>query len=233
MLLMVSLISSVVPARVSNAAQVATDASCPRQAEQRTIPTLSTTLEKHLSHSEDSLDDLIARPGDLDRIRSAIPEAKRDFAIRRKYQGDGWWQTRDAERRLEDLQAILKRTAEERDHLMEADRLASEVTQLSVADKHQNADDAVVKALRAATLFRTVSGDQKAAYADYLSLIAELYHDLARYKDAESYYVQALDLRRRTLGDSHPQFAKYLFTARDRRIGVAGRRGSAGTRRCL
>lgn len=56
---------------VSRVAQVATSASCPGQQDSKPLPKLSAALEKHLSHEEDALDELIVQPVDLDRIQAA------------------------------------------------------------------------------------------------------------------------------------------------------------------
>jgi hypothetical protein len=75
-------------------------------------PLLPVQFRAPLSKSEDALDDLISRPQDLDKIDRAVSKAKSNLALRRRYQGSSWWQTADAERRLDQLLRLEKMTAE-------------------------------------------------------------------------------------------------------------------------
>jgi tetratricopeptide (TPR) repeat protein len=194
------------------------------------VPALTAALENQLTRTEDSLDSLIERPEDLQRTQAAIPKAKRIAAIRQKYQGASWWQTRDADRRYEELQELLEYTPEQRNTVIEADRLASEVDDLSLQERLQKPGEAVRNAMHAVELFRSVSGTREARYGAYLAQLADVYHDLVLFKDAENYYLQILDLRRKTLGEEHPQFAE-VYEARRTKIQAENRNGSASTGR--
>jgi tetratricopeptide (TPR) repeat protein len=167
-------------------------------------------LQQQASHAEDALDDLISRPGDLSRIRIQIERAKKYLALRRKYQGDTWWQTEDDQRRVNDLLQLENMTPEQRADLVKADALASAVDKLSIGQRQKNADKAISDALTAANLLKDVWGENKPVYASCLNLIAEFYHDLGRYKKAEPYYEQALRIRRSSLGNKHPDYATSL-----------------------
>ena len=163
-----------------------------------------------LSKAEDALDDLIARPQDLGKIQRAVSRAKSDLSQRRHYQGSGWWQTADAERRVDELLQLEKMSPEERATLAKADSMANEVDSIPIEQRRGKADKAIAEAFSAAALFKQVWGDASPVYASCLDLIAEYYHDLGRYREAEPLYQQVLEIRLRVLGDRHPDSATSL-----------------------
>jgi hypothetical protein len=63
-----------------------------RTGREATIPKLPIPIQKVADRTEEALDHLISRPSDLDQIRRAIPQARNNLALHRKYQGDTWWQ---------------------------------------------------------------------------------------------------------------------------------------------
>src|ERR1022692_2206477 len=179
-------------------------------AHEQVVPKLPALLQKQASRAEDGLDDLLSQPSDMSHIRLQIAQAKKYLALRQKYQGDTWWQTQDAQRRVDDLLQLENMTPEQREDLVKANTLASAVDKLSIGERQKKADEAISDALTAAGLLKEVWGENKPVYAFSLNLIAELYHDLGRYKDAEPFYEQALRIRGSSLGDQHPDYATSL-----------------------
>jgi tetratricopeptide (TPR) repeat protein len=174
------------------------------------LPKLPGLLQQQASRAEDAIDDLLSQPRDMSHIHLQIAQAKKYLALREKYQGNTWWQTQDAQRRVDDLLQLENMTREQRADLVKANTLASAVDELSIAERQKKADEAISDALTAAGLLKEVWGEDKPVYAFSLNLIAELYHDLGRYKDAEPFYEQALRIRRSSLGDQHPDYATSL-----------------------
>jgi tetratricopeptide (TPR) repeat protein len=176
----------------------------------RAVPRLPGLLQQQASHTEDALDGLLSSPSDISHIRLQIAQANKYLALRRQYQGDAWWQTQDAQRRVDDLLQLEKMTPEQRRDLVKANTLCEAVDGLSIGEREKNADKAISEALTAADLLKDTWGDDKPVYAFGLNLVAELYHDLGRYKEAEPFYEQALRIRRSSLGDKHPDYATSL-----------------------
>jgi tetratricopeptide (TPR) repeat protein/CHAT domain-containing protein len=173
-------------------------------------PPLPAVLRKTAERAEDNLDNVISRPRSLEQIRGAVPRAEKDLALRRKYQGDNWWETGDAQRRLTDLLQLEKMAPAEFADLTKADSLAEQVNDIPMEGRKTRRDDAIAKGLAAADLLKKIWGEDDPAYASCLDLVAEYYHDLGEYKEAEPLYNEVLRIRLKVLGDRHPDYATSL-----------------------
>lgn len=191
---------------VSSAGAPSASATLVKEGREPDARPLPIALRKTAERTEKKLNDLISRPNSLEEIRRAIPGAEKDLAVRRKYQGDAWWETADAQRRLNELLQLEKMTPDDFAELRKADALATEVSDVTVEQRKSKKDEAIANGLAAADLLKNIWGENHPAYADCLDLIAEYHHDLGEYKEAEPFYDEALRIRRSVLGDRHPDY---------------------------
>lgn len=150
----------------------------------------------------ESLEKRIAQLKDEDRSE-AIKQAEELLALRARLQGEDHWQVREARNTLEFLRRPAF-TAEQRERLKEADRLAQEGVELSTAGRHQEAAKPTEECLR---IRREILGDTHPDTALALFNLALLYKSLGRVADAVPLDREALRIRRAILGELHPSTA--------------------------
>jgi tetratricopeptide (TPR) repeat protein len=172
-----------------------------------TLPTLPADLTGELARAEQTIDQAINHPEDLDSIQTAIPAAQHVLDVRTARQGAGWWETVDARCRLDDLRLLTRLPADERRSLAEVWRLGDGVDELHQAAK----DEEAVARLRAiADTEKRILGEDHRLYAVTLHWIALIYRSRGRNAEAAPVYRQAIEIDKKALGEEHPVVAALL-----------------------
>jgi CHAT domain-containing protein len=117
------------------------------------------------------------------------------------------WRTVDARLAVKLLDRLDQLTAEEREHLIEAERLNRQGLKLRTAGKTREALDVSLQSLE---LYQKLLGERQPIYATLLFNVASYRKALGEYAQAEPLYRQALEIRKELLGENHPDYASTL-----------------------
>ena len=160
-------------------------------------------LDEHVAPSHGL--DVHAVEAVTDRVRGL--ERELDDLARRVLDGEGHWRSVDA--RLELAEALVqpRRTPQEREALLQADRLSKQGMSLCGKGGFAKALPLFQQAL---SLREEVLGKCHPAYATSLNNLPALYRSMGEYAKAEPLYLQARDLRKELLGERHPAYAASL-----------------------
>src|SRR5262249_17066228 len=125
----------------------------------------------------------------------------------RKRHGEAHWTVGDARRALEDLERQAGMSRDQRQKLVEADRLNRKVVSLLRAGQSK---EGMESARRAVALRKEVLGGHHPDYAASLNNLASLLESQRDYATARPLHEQALAIRKEVLGERHPGFARSL-----------------------
>jgi CHAT domain-containing protein/tetratricopeptide (TPR) repeat protein len=134
----------------------------------------------------------------------ALPIAEKAYQLRRKYQGDKWWETIDRRVQLEVLMRATSLSGDAEKRLMEANRLEQEIE--SARDPLE-----AERALRKlAAIEVEIYGAESIWTANTLSNLAWNLHRQGKYKLAEPLLRQSLEIQEHVTGKNHPEYADKL-----------------------
>src|SRR3984885_10862260 len=137
-------------------------------------------LEPKVARDESGLQRAIAS-GKLLHLENDITLATKIVSLRRKYQGDDWWETKSAIRILVRLNRIEAMTPNQRLQLVEAGEDLDKAAALNKENRYQ---DALESQAKAAELLKSLGGENDPQYAAVLSDLAGRYERQGRYGDA-------------------------------------------------
>jgi CHAT domain-containing protein/Tfp pilus assembly protein PilF len=160
--------------------------------------------DDELVFSLDWLAGLCVEREDFARATSARQEALR--VLQTRY-GAGHWVTANARRADADVRLRAGMNHDQRQMLVEADRLDRAVMALHRAGRHA---DALRAAERALAIRKDLLGERHPDFARSLVNVASQLEALGEYAAARRAYDQALAIRKEVLGEHHPDYARTL-----------------------
>lgn len=129
------------------------------------------------------------------------------LAVCLKVYGPNDWRTVDARLAVKQFDRLDQLTAEERQQLIEAQRLNQKGLKLRTDGKTREALDVSLQSLE---LYKKLLGEQQPIYATLLFNVGTYRKALGEYAQAEPLYRQALEIRKELLGENHPDYASTL-----------------------
>jgi tetratricopeptide (TPR) repeat protein len=173
-------------------------------AAQDRIPRLPQELESEVKQVERGLDEVILYPKDLDNTKVLLSGAAAIAETRGLYQGNTWWETRDARRRMDDLKRILAMSSEQRQILIATEDGFIAAFTLYNGGHYKEAEGPIKTRLEAV---RRIWGEDDPNCLSSLKFLALIYKKQKLYADAETLMRQTLAISKRALGEDHPSYA--------------------------
>jgi tetratricopeptide (TPR) repeat protein len=152
---------------------------------------------RHANELQERIDALY----DKGAFAEAVEPAEKLWRLRQRQQGADHWETADAQRQMQTLQAVAGKPSEQRRALAQAAVQSRQAQELYVRGRYREEEPLRQQLL---TTLRQILGEGHPDTAGAYNNLALCQENQGRYSQAELNYERALAIARKALGEDHP-----------------------------
>jgi CHAT domain-containing protein/Tfp pilus assembly protein PilF len=169
---------------------------------------LTAEEQRQLNERARSLEQFAQMHEEQEDFPAARKAREEVLAIQKQLHGDRHWQTTDARLALKRLDRLAAAHKDQRQALRETDGLLKEISKTELKFNAQQVREFRPRVERALELTRRLFGQDDPKCGEWITILAYMEEDKAR---TESLLKEALQVKKKTLGEEHPEYADILF----------------------